>query len=324
MKNSIFLAATLLVLTACGNKEQTFDATGTFEMTEVTIAAKAAGELTAFNVTEGDTVGAQQLVGQIDDTQLQLKKGQLETSRSQLIASRRQAAATRGATSSKQLDLERQVAGLKQQIANAKRERQRYSELLRDGAVAGKQVDEISYQISVLEKQLAATQEQIRSNNASLAEQAAGIDAQIQGIDAQIQGINVQQAQLDDQIANTVIKSPLAGTVIEKYAEQGEFVAAGKPLFKVADTRNVVLRAYVTSAQLERVKLGQKVKVMTDYGNNSGKTYDGTIAWIATKAEFTPKTIVTEDERADLVYAVKVQVHNGGDIKMGMYGKVKF
>ncbi|MBR1803929.1 MAG: HlyD family efflux transporter periplasmic adaptor subunit [Muribaculaceae bacterium] len=324
MKKITLLASMVLVLMACNNKENEYDATGTFEVTEVTVSAKTAGELISFTIQEGEELTANAVVGQIDDTQLKLKKEQLESTKSQLDANRRQLGANRNATSSKQLDLEKQVAGLRQQITNAKREKQRFTELLRDGAVPKKQVDDISYQISVLEKQLAATQDQIRSNNASLAQQSAGIDAQIEGINAQSAGIDVQQAQLDDQIANTSIKSPIAGSVLEKYVEQGEFVTVGKPLFKVADTRKVVLRAYVTSAQLEHIKVGQQVKVMTDYGKQHGSTYSGVITWISPRSEFTPKTIVTDDERADLVYAVKITVDGNSDIKMGMYGKVKF
>ena len=323
MKNVALVAcAVLMMMAACRNKEQQYDATGTFEVTEVTVSAKASGELVSFAMQEGDTLAAQTVVGHIDDVQLRLKKSQLEASRNQILASQRQMGATRGATDSKRLNLDQQVASLRQQIANAKREHQRYSELLR--AVPRKQVDDIAYQISVLEKQLAATQEQIKSNNASLKEQSASIDAQIEGANAQLAGIAAQQAQLDDQIANTVIKSPISGTVIEKYVEQGEFVTTGKPLFKVSDMTNVTLRAYVTSAQLEHVSVGQAVKVMTDYGNNSGKTYDGTVTWISSQSEFTPKTILTDDERADLVYAVKIAVKNDGFIKIGMYGEVKF
>lgn len=324
MKKIALIASMALMLIACNNKETEFDATGTFEVTEVTVSAKAGGELLSFGLQEGQELTSGEVVGQIDDTQLKLKKEQLASSKAQLDANRRQLGANRNATASKQLDLEKQVAGIRQQIANARREKQRYSELLRDGAVPRKQVDDISYQISVLEKQLSATQDQIRSNNASLAQQSAGIDAQIEGINAQSAGIDVQQAQLDDQIANTVIKSPIAGSVLEKYVEQGEFVTVGKPLFKVADTRKVVLRAYVTSAQLERIKVGQTVKVMTDYGKQHGSTYSGVITWISPRSEFTPKTIVTDDERADLVYAIKITVDGNSDIKMGMYGKVKF
>lgn len=325
MKRIMLYAAVVALLAACGSRDKEFDATGTFEATEVTVSAKASGELTTLEVQEGQELTANAQVGKIDDTQLVLKKQQLETTRNQLGANKRQLGATRNATTSKRLDLEKQVASIRQQIANARRERQRYTELLRDGAVPQKQVDEINYQISVLEKQLSATQDQIRSNNASLAEQGQGIDAQIEGINSQQAGIDVQQSQLDDQIANTVIKTPITGTVLEKYVEQGEFVTAGKPLFKMADVRHIVMRAYVTSAQLQQVKVGQKVKVMADYGNKQLKEYDGTVTWISNQSEFTPKTIVTDDERADLVYAIKIAVDNSdGGIKMGMYGKVKF
>ena len=316
MKKSLFfkslgaVAAMLAMLTACSKEQQPHDATGTFEATEVTVAAKATGQLQQFLVTEGQEVTANAQVGQIDDTQLRLQRTQLESTKKQLAASR-------GATTSRQLDLDKQVASLRQQIANARREQTRFRELVADGAVPQKQLDDINYQIAVLERQLVATQEQVRSNNASLAEQG-------QSINAQIEGINVQQAQLDDHIANAQVLAPISGTVIEKYVEQGEIVTTGKPLFKMADTRQMTLRAYVTSAQLQQVRVGQAVKVMTDFGNNQGQTYDGTVTWISQKSEFTPKTIVTEDERADLVYAVKIAVTNtDGGIKMGMYGKVK-
>ena len=323
MKRMILPLAALL-LTACGDKNNHNEATGTFEATEVTVSAKSSGELQVFAISEGQEIEQGKEVGHIDSYPLQLKKDQLATTRSQLDANKRQLAATRQATNSKQLDLEMQVATIRQQIANAQRERQRFTELVNDGAVPRKQLDDINYQIKVLEKQLAAAREQIKSNNASLAQQSSGIGAQMDGIDAQQASLTVQQAQLDDQIANTLVKAPITGTVLEKYAEQGEFVSTGKPLFKMADVREMTLRAYVTSAQLEKVKVGQAVKVTADYGGDRSQTYDGVVTWISSQSEFTPKTIVTDDERADLVYAVKVRVKNDGHIKMGMYGKVRF
>lgn len=321
---SLLAGAALLMLVACGEKTSAYDATGTFESTELTVSAKMSGELVEFRVEEGAEVPRAAVVGQIDDNQLKLKKEQLEMTKAQLSANQRQLGATRASTDSRQLDLERQVAAIRQQIDNLQRERKRFTELVKDGAVARKQLDDIVYQIKVLEKQLAATQEQVSSNNASLARQSAGLDAQIEGVGAQRAGIGVQQAQLDDQIANAVVKAPIAGIVLEKYVEQGEFVTVGKPLFKLADLKNMILRAYVTSSQLQQVKVGQHVKVMADYGSDQGTVYDGVVTWISSRSEFTPKTIVTEDERADLVYAVKVSVKNDGGIKMGMYGKVKF
>ena len=312
-----------IFLTACGNKEKEYDATGIFEATEVTVSAKSTGELKRFDVAEGQSFDKEVLVGKIDATQLVLKRQQLETSRGQLDASKRQLAASRSATDSKQLDLERQVSAIRQQIVNAQRERQRFTELVNDGAVPRKQLDDINYQIQVLERQLEATRDQIRSNNASLAEQSEGIGAQMEGIDAQRAGLEAQLGQIEDQIANTDIVTPLAGTVLEKYVESGEFVATGKPLFKMADTQHMFLRAYVTTAQLQNVKIGQKVTVLADYGDEK-KSYEGTIAWISSRSEFTPKTIRTDDERADLVYAVKIAINNDGFVKIGMYGEVKF
>jgi HlyD family secretion protein len=304
------LATVSFVLAACGNKEKEYDATGTFEATEVTVSAKATGELKSFDISEGQTVEQGAVVGSIDAYQLQQTSEQLE-------AQKRQLGATRSATDSRRLDLEKQLSSINQQIANAQRERQRFTELVADGAVPKKQLDDINYQIKVLERQREATRDQIRSNNASLAEQSKGIGAQIDGL-------NAQQRQIADQIANAQVKAPIAGTVLEKYVERGEFVAIGKPLFKMADVKNMFLRAYVTSSQLKDLKIGQKVTVFADYGDKQKKTYEGTIAWISSRSEFTPKTILTDDERADLEYAVKVAIKNDGLVKIGMYGEVKF
>ena len=304
------LATVSFVLAACGNKEKEYDATGTFEATEVTVSAKATGELKTFDISEGQTVEQGAVVGSIDAYQLQQTSEQLE-------AQKRQLGATRSATDSRRLDLEKQLSSINQQIANAQRERQRFTELVADGAVPKKQLDDINYQIKVLERQREATRDQIRSNNASLAEQSKGIGAQIDGL-------NAQQRQIADQIANAQVKAPIAGTVLEKYVERGEFVAIGKPLFKMADVQNMYLRAYVTSSQLKDLKIGQKVKVFADFGDKQKKTYEGTIAWISSRSEFTPKTILTDDERADLVYAVKVAIKNDGFVKIGMYGEAKF
>ena len=320
---SLYIVTVALACVACGGNHEDYDATGTFEATEVTVSAKSAGELQSFEIKEGEYVDLDSVVGTIDAAQLKLKKEQLTATSQQLAANRAQLEANRKATDSRRLDLESQVAVIRQQMANAQREKQRYTELLRDGAVARKQVDDIAYQISVLEKQLAATQDQIRSNNASLADQSRGINAQQAGIDAQQAGVGVQQAQIDEQIENTIVKSPLAGMVLEKYVERGEYVSVGKPLFKVADTQNMFIRAYLTTAQLQKVKVGQKVTVFADYGNGERKSYAGVVSWISSRSEFTPKTILTDDERADLVYAVKVAVKNDGYLKIGMYGQVK-
>ena len=338
MKKLLLLAIGVLMVASCGKDKQDYDATGTFEATEITVSAESAGQLKSFNISEGQVLNNGVTVGQIDARQLTLKRNQLATNNEQLAAThgqldanKRQLAANKQATSSRQLDLKKQVAAIRQQIVNQQRERQRFTELLKDGAVARKQVDDIDYQLQVLKKQLAATEEQIASQNAALADQNKGITAQMEGIDAQQAvvnaqqaGVRSQQAQIDDQIAHTFIKSPITGTVLEKYAEAGEFVAVGKPLFKVANMKRMFIRAYITSEQLKNIKLGQKVKVMADYGKGQKKAYNGVITWISSRSEFTPKTIVTDDERAALVYAIKIQFQNDGYVKIGMYGEVKF
>ena len=338
MKKLLLLAIGALMVASCGKEKQDYDATGTFEATEITVSAESAGQLKSFNISEGQVLNNGVTVGQIDARQLTLKRNQLATNNEQLAAThgqlaanKRQLAANKQATSSRQLDLKKQVAAIRQQIVNQQRERQRFTELLKDGAVARKQVDDIDYQLQVLKKQLAATEEQIASQNAALADQNKGITAQMEGIDAQQAvvnaqqaGVRSQQAQIDDQIAHTFIKSPITGTVLEKYAEAGEFVAVGKPLFKAANMKRMFIRAYITSEQLKNIKLGQKVKVMTDYGKGQRKAYNGVITWISSRSEFTPKTIVTDDERAALVYAIKIQFQNDGYVKIGMYGEVKF
>ncbi len=338
MKKLLLLAIGALMVASCGKDKQDYDATGTFEATEITVSAESAGQLKTFNISEGQVLNNGVTVGQIDARQLTLKRNQLATNNEQLAAThgqldanKRQLAANKQATSSRQLDLKKQVAAIRQQIENQKRERQRFTELLKDGAVARKQVDDIDYQLQVLKKQLAATEEQIASQNAALADQNKGITAQMEGIDAQQAvvnaqqaGVRSQQAQIDDQIAHTFIKSPITGTVLEKYAEAGEFVAVGKPLFKVANMKRMFIRAYITSEQLKNIRLGQKVKVMADYGKGQRKAYNGVITWISSRSEFTPKTIVTDDERAALVYAIKIQFQNDGYVKIGMYGEVKF
>ena len=306
--SAFFLFALLPLFASCSDKEKAYDATGTFEATEVTVSAKSAGELKTFDVSEGQTVEQGTVVGTIDSYQLQQTSLQLE-------AQKRQLGATRNATDCRRLDLEKQLSKINQQIANAQRERQRFTELVNDGAVPRKQLDDINNQLKVLERQRDATRDQIRSNNASLAEQSKGIGAQIEGLSA-------QQRQIAGQIEGTRVKAPITGTVLEKYVEQGEFVTTGKPLFKLADTERMFLRAYVTSSQLQKVKVGQKVTVFADYGDGQKKEYAGTVSWISSRSEFTPKTILTDDERTDIVYAVKVAFKNDGYVKIGMYGQL--
>ena len=292
----MILATGLVVLASCGNKDVDYDASGVFETTEVLVSARGTGEIVSLNIEEGQQVKANEELGRLDVTQLELKKDQLKSGKS--------------AATSRKLNTVQQVASINQQIQNLQKEKARFQALLRDGAATQKQVDDIGYQIAVLQKQLSAVNEQVSTANTSIDGQSAGFDAQI--------------GQVDDMLRQAVITSPIDGVILSKYAEQGEFAAPGRALFKVADVSQMRLRAYITADLLTNVKIGQKVKVYADQGEKGRKEYEGTVSWISSEAEFTPKTIQTRDERSNLVYAVKVDVKNDGIIKRGMYGDVKF
>ena len=294
MKKMLWAGAVLTLL-ACGNKEKAYDATGTFEATEVTVAAEQGGVLLTFDVSEGDEVALGSEIGLIDTTQIWLKI--------------QQAGATKAVYQSQKPDVEAQVAATRQQLVKARQEQQRYKELVADGAAPAKMLDDATSQVQVLQKQLDGQLSALRTNTQALDKQMAATDVQVD--------------QLYDQLRRCHVLAPVKGTVLEKYVERGEFVAIGKPLLKIADMEQMFIRAYVTSAQLKQVKVGQQVKVTADYGGQT-KSYDGKVVWISSHSEFTPKTILTDDERADLVYAVKVAVKGDGYIKIGMYGEVKF
>lgn len=293
----ILLAIALFAgFSSCKKSDTDYDATGAFETTEVTVSSEGNGKLLAFDVEEGQTLQANQLVGSIDSVQLYLRKKQL--------------LATGKSIQVRRPDVQKQIAVIEQQIATAKTEKKRIENLLKANATNQKQLDDINAQIAVLEKQLVAQKTTLVTTN--------------QGITEDNEGIKLQVAQIEDQLKKCRIASPISGTVLVKYAEKGELTMQGKALFKIADTENMILRAYVTSNQLSQLKIGQKVKVSSDFGSEKSKEYTGTVAWVSSKAEFTPKTIETRDERANLVYAVKINVKNDGLLKIGMYGNVKF
>ena len=282
------------MMAACGGNEKAYDATGTFEATETTVYAEQSGALLTFSVNEGDHIEAGKEVGLIDTTQTWLKIRQLD--------------ATKEVYQSQKPDMERQIAATRQQLSKAQQDEQRYRELVADGAAPSKMLDDASSQVKVLQKQLDA--------------QISSLSTSTRSLDKQTVAANVQIEQLRDMLRKCHIMTPTKGTVLEKYVERGEFVAIGKPLFKIADTEQMFMRAYVTSAQLQNIRIGQQVKVFADYGDGQKKAYDGTVSWISSRSEFTPKTILTDDERADLVYAVKVAIKNDGYVKIGMYGEV--
>lgn len=292
MKRILYITAMMLAV-SCGSKTQ-YDAQGTFEATEVVVSSEATGRLLRFDVEEGMPIMSGAIVGSIDSLQLHLQRKQLAAQLSALIGSRP--------------DIEAQAASLREQIAKQQTERARVKNMLRDGAATQKQLDDIEAQIRVLESQLTATLSTLGKNTATINDNAAALEAQI--------------AALDDRIAKCRITLPVGGTVLVKYAEAGELAAAGKPLMKIADLNDIYLRAYFTSDQLGRIRLGDKVRIVADFGGDERYDYDGRIAWIASESEFTPKTIQTQDSRANLVYAVKIAVKNDGRLKIGLTGEV--
>lgn len=292
MKRILYIVAAMLAVSC--DSEPEFDAQGTFEAIKVVVSSEAAGQILYFNVEEGSSVTAGATVGAIDSLQLHLQRKQLSAQLSALLGSRP--------------DIKAQAASLREQIAKQRTERSRVDNMLRDGAATQKQLDDIEAQIRVLESQLTATLSTLGKNTASINDNAAALE--------------VQTAALDDRIAKCRIASPIDGTVLVKYAEAGELAAVGKPLMKVADLNNIYLRAYFTSDQLGRLKLGDKVKVVADFGGGERYDYEGRIAWISSESEFTPKTIQTKDSRANLVYAVKIAVRNDGRLKIGLAGEV--
>lgn len=245
-------------------------------------------------MTEGSRIAAGRQVGLIDTVQLYLKV--------------LRAGASREAYAHQRPDTDKQIAAIRQQLAAAEREQARFSALVKAGAANRKQLDDAESAVKLLRRQLTAMKSSLDNSTLSLNSQMSAAD--------------IQRYEILDQLAKCRITAPITGTVLEKYAEAGEFATVGRPLFKIADTDRMFIRAYLTTAQLEKVRTGRRVKVRADYGNGNRKTYDGTVTWISQQAEFTPKTILTDDERADLVYAMKVAVKNDGYIKIGMYGEV--
>lgn len=296
MKTISAILFSAILFYSCNDREPDFDATGTFQTDEIIISASVAGTIEAFNVEEGSRVEQGQLLGWIDSTQLHLRKKQL-IAQIDAILSRRPQIAT-------------QLASYRVQLENAQRELQRVKNLFEAEAATQKQVDDATAHVAVIRRQMEAHRSSLDISSQALVSETLPLSAQVE--------------QLDDQIRNCRIINPVTGVILQQYAQQHELANPGKPLYKVADLSVLELRAYITGDQLPGIKLGQEVTVMIDNGAGGFKEYQGTISWISSKAEFTPKTIQTKEERADLVYAMNARVKNDGYLKIGMYGEVKF
>lgn len=305
----LLLTLPLVLFAACQKSVPKADAYGNFEADERIISSEANGQILELRLEEGQTLQAGQWIGRVDSTQLVLKKEQLRAS-IRAIAAKSPAIRAQLAVFEKQLDASRE------QLNALQREKQRVEKLLKSDAATPKQLDDLNDQMTLVQRQMDVTLGQRSATDASLGIQKDGLLAEILPLEKQI-------AQLDDQIAKCRIINPAAGTVLTRYAETGELSSFGKPLYKVADLSQLILRAYIAGDQLGNIRIGQQVRVGIDAPEGKMKEYTGNITWIASKAEFTPKIIQTKDERVNLVYAIKIAVANDGSLKIGMPAEVR-
>jgi HlyD family secretion protein len=324
-KNSIFYIAIIVAtLFSCQNKTANFDASGTFEADEIIVSAEQSGKILSLDISEGQDLKANSIIGQIDVSGLNIQKEQTQSTINAIRNKTNNAMPQIGILQSQIATQNAQIATLNQQLVVLNKEITRTQNLVNADAVPRKQLDDLTGQQSILQKQIASAQEQTGVLNAQISAAKENVAIQNKGILSEIDPTSKRVAVLDEQIGRGVIKNSYAGTVLMKYANAGEFANMGKPLYKIADLSTITLRAYITGNQLPTIKINQKVKVLTDDGNGGYKEIEGTIHWISSKSEFTPKTIQTKDERANLVYAIKVAVKNDGFYKIGMYAEVKF
>ena len=294
MKKIILLSATALIMASCQSKPA-YDATGIFEATTVTVSAETSGKILSLDITEGDTVRAGRCVAVVDTTLLVLQGKQIESQQS--------------SAENSSPDIAAQAASLRSQIAHQQNECERIARLLADGAATQKQSDDANAALRTLRAQLDGLLSTLVKNKNSISDNAVALQ--------------YQREQIEEQIVKSSVKAPITGTVLSKYAEAGEYATPGRQLFKVANLNDIYLRSYFTANQLADLRIGQKVTVIADFGGDEQFEYPGTISWIAQESEFTPKSIQTNDSRANLVYAVKVAVKNDGRLKLGQYGEVR-
>lgn len=295
MKTKLIIALAALAA-SCSNNENTFDASGTFEAVETIVPAETNGIIKTLNIEEGQSLQPGQTIGCIDTVQLSLQKKQIQAQIKAVL--------------SRKPDIGSQTAALQEELKQAKREQNRIANLVKADAATRKQLDDATSMIEIVRKKITAQQTSLGTTTASLNDEAQALQAQLD--------------QVNDQLDKSEIVNKIKGSVLTKYVEANEMATAGKPLYKIADLSTITLRAYLTGDQFAKAKIGQNVKVFVDSDAENYRQYEGTIQWISDKAEFTPKTIQTKDERANLVYAIKVKVKNDGLLKIGMYGEIKF
>jgi HlyD family secretion protein len=281
---------------SCNNNKRESDAFGVFEATEITVSSESDGKMLWFTVDEGEDYQAGEEVGCTDTLQIYLKIKQLESSVSAAMA--------------KRPDMPTQIRTLYSRLETLSKEKNRMATLVAANAESSIKLDQINAEIDMVSSQIAATESSLSLGN--------------KAINEEVGAMRFQKMQLQDALTKCHIKSPITGTVLKKYIETNELAFQGKPLFKIADLTNMFIRVYITEDMLSTIRIGQSVDIHIDMPNNEEKVMEGTVSWISSKAEFTPKMIQTKNERVNLVYAVKISFKNDGSAKIGMPGDVKF
>ena len=315
----------LLVLTifSCKRADQDYDASATFEADEIIVTAEATGKILELNLNEGDALTANQNLGLIDGKGVELQKEQVLASINAIEQKTNDAAPQIAVLQSQLATQNAQITVLQEQLNNAVRERNRTANLVKSDAATRKQLDDLNGNVAVIQKQIATAKSQSEILKQQISSTLEQVKIQNRAILSEKNPTEKKVLQIDEQLKHNVISSPIKGIVLTKYMNKGEFATIGKPIYKMANLDEMTLRAYITGDQLAKVKVGQNVKILVDAGNGETKEMNGKIYWISQKSEFTPKTIQTKDERANLVYATKIHVKNDGFLKIGMYGEVK-
>jgi HlyD family secretion protein len=298
------------LISSCSQNKLKADASGVFESVEVIVSAEENGKILSFSILEGDTLHEGAIIGNIDMSNTILQRKQVQATIQSL----------KEKTTNPQPEIElvrKQIAVQQSELSQQFREKTRTENLLKGDAATQKQLDDINSQIDQLQKQIAVSEQQIALDRSNVSTLNSTVFSEQDPLEKSV-------AQMQDIINKGQIVNPISGTVLTKYAQEGEMTTTGKALYKIANLDTLILRAFITGSQLTAIKLSQTVQVFIDDGTKNYKEYPGQVSWISDKSEFTPKTIQTKEERANLVYAVKIRVKNDGYLKIGMYGEVKF
>ena len=323
MKKHIFILS-IFALFSCNNSAESYDASGTFEADEILVTAKANGTILNLNLEEGQHLKRNEKVGEIDPKNVELQKEQVIATIDAIDQKTNSALPQIQVLQSQISTQSANVSILQEQLQNAVRERNRTANLVAKDAATKKQLDDANGQIKVIQKQIAAAQSQLSVLQQQIYTTKENVSLQNRAILSERKPTQKKIEQIDEQLKNNSIESPISGMVLTQYLNEGEFATVGKPIFKIANLEVMTLKTFITGDQLPQIKIGQQVKVLLEAGEGKTKELPGTIYWISSKAEFTPKTIQTKNERANLVYAAKIHVKNDGYLKIGMYGDVKF